>query len=138
MVYDIKCPNCEKELSLINPTFVEYLCGCGRLFHWRVTIQKPFKKIKTVTEVQRARVRQYMAVYSKRPENRQKVLARRMVYVAKRSGRLKQLPCLFCGDTKVQAHHEDYSKPLDVVWLCKLHHQEADQTRVSVEKGVNI
>ncbi len=34
-------------------------------------------------------------------------------------------PCGVCGHEKVQAHHEDYSKPLDVNWLCKKHHVEA-------------
>ncbi len=31
-------------------------------------------------------------------------------------------PC-HCGE-KAQAHHHDYSKPLDVVWLCVKHHNE--------------
>lgn len=34
------------------------------------------------------------------------------------NGSLVRAPCADCGDPKVQAHHEDYSKPLDVVWLC--------------------
>ena len=32
--------------------------------------------------------------------------------------------CSDCGSTdrKIQAHHNDYSKPLDVVWVCSLCH----------------
>ncbi len=42
-----------------------------------------------------------------------------------RDGRLIRKPCEICGSTvEVEAHHEDYSKPLDVRWLCKTHHGE--------------
>lgn len=27
-----------------------------------------------------------------------------------------------CGRTDVHAHHDDYTKPLEVRWLCPLHH----------------
>jgi hypothetical protein len=39
-------------------------------------------------------------------------------------GKIKKLPCEVCGDVKSQAHHEDYSKTLEVRWLCDLHHKE--------------
>lgn len=43
---------------------------------------------------------------------------------AVRDGRMTKEPCLFCGEKKVHGHHRDYSKPLDVVWLCpKCHHR---------------
>jgi len=44
-----------------------------------------------------------------------------------RDGRLVKQPCERCGASKlVQAHHDDYSKPLEVRWLCfpchRIHH----------------
>lgn len=30
--------------------------------------------------------------------------------------------CVVCGNKKTEAHHSDYSKPLDVTFLCKPHH----------------
>ena len=41
-----------------------------------------------------------------------------------RDGRLIRQPCQVCGEEKSQAHHHDYSKPLDVHWLCRKHHLE--------------
>lgn len=41
-----------------------------------------------------------------------------------KSGELVRLPCIRCGDEKSVAHHEDYDKPLDVVWLCQPCHKQ--------------
>ncbi len=46
------------------------------------------------------------------------------VGTAVRKGKLLRLPCSVCGKTKVQGHHPDYNKPLEVVWLCEKHHRE--------------
>jgi hypothetical protein len=46
-----------------------------------------------------------------------------MTTVNELKGELIREPCLVCGDTKSHAHHEDYTKPLDVVWLCMTHHR---------------
>ena len=57
--------------------------------------------------------------------------AHNAVYRAKLSGKLRPQPCNECGSTKrTQAHHRDYSKPLDVVWLCaKCHWAEHNSER---------
>lgn len=47
-----------------------------------------------------------------------------------RSGRLIPQPCEKCGEEKVEGHHDDYSRPLSVRWLCKKHHLEAHGGRL--------
>jgi len=41
-----------------------------------------------------------------------------------KSGQLVRQPCLRCGNEKSLAHHEDYDKPLDVMWLCQPCHKQ--------------
>ena len=31
-------------------------------------------------------------------------------------------PCEVCNESEAEAHHHDYSKPLDITWLCEYHH----------------
>lgn len=57
--------------------------------------------------------------------NREKYLAHKVVENAVKSGRLERRPCERCGSQYlVHAHHDDYSRPLDVMWLCPMHHRE--------------
>jgi len=54
------------------------------------------------------------------------------VYDAVRRGRLlKPDKCTQCGDGRfvLHAHHEDYSRKLDVQWLCPKCHKVADTRR---------
>ena len=51
------------------------------------------------------------------------MVARSEVAWAVRNGHLIREPCSQCGALKAEAHHEDYTKPLEVVWLCRSHHK---------------
>ena len=85
--------------------------------------------------------REAKALYQRqyRAANREKIAARakeysrqhkiechvqgRTSYAIKR-GKLIRQPCEMCGATEnIVAHHDDYSKPLDVHWLCATHHK---------------
>jgi hypothetical protein len=58
-------------------------------------------------------------------KNPEKAAAHKTVEVAVRLGKLVRQPCEVChSTTRIHAHHDDYSKPLDVMWLCPLHHKQ--------------
>ena len=40
------------------------------------------------------------------------------------SGAIEKGPCEVCGNTIVDGHHDDYSKPLAIRWLCRKHHTQ--------------
>jgi hypothetical protein len=48
--------------------------------------------------------------------------ARSRIAMAIANGTLTRQPCEECGEPRGEAHHEDYSKPMDVRWLCRKHH----------------
>lgn len=52
-----------------------------------------------------------------------KAAAHAVVSNASRDNKIERKPCEVCGE-KAQAHHDDYSKPLEVRWLCPKHHSE--------------
>lgn len=56
-----------------------------------------------------------------------------------KGGVLTRLPCEVCAAGKADAHHDDYSKPLDVRWLCRSHHQQhhRDERRRLVRRAIN-
>ncbi len=57
-----------------------------------------------------------------RPGDREKVQARQSVSNAIARGEMARGRCEVCGSTSTDAHHDDYSKPLSVRWLCRRHH----------------
>jgi hypothetical protein len=87
----------------------------------RVAARAAYQKTKEGKEaLKRARA----AYVSKAPERRAAHVA---VGNAVRDGRLIPWPvCAIPGCcSKPEAHHPDYDRPLDVVWLCPAHHKQA-------------
>lgn len=78
-------------------------------------------------EYERERHRQFRAEnpdWWRKYEYGKKTKAKDKVSGAIRYGKLAKQPCEKCGSLRVQAHHDDYDRPLDVRWLCSVHHGE--------------
>jgi hypothetical protein len=79
----------------------------------------------------RKRVQGYTRAASKdgsatrwRQQNPRKAAAHNAINHAIGRGAIERQPCEVCGNPKTHAHHPDYSKPLDVMWLCARHHAD--------------
>ncbi len=87
----------------------------------RVAARAAYSKTPAYAESHAASAKRWA---NKHPERRK---ASHIVSNAVRDGKLIPWPvCAVpecCG--KPQGHHPDYSRPLDVVWLCVKHHKEA-------------
>jgi ribosomal protein S27AE len=49
------------------------------------------------------------------------------------AGLLVRMPCEACGAERAHAHHEDYSAPLDVRWICQKCHSGVHAGSLRVE-----
>lgn len=91
----------------------------------------PYKDIEKKRAAGRETARRFRANYPERSvantmrsRDPEKHLARAKLAYAKATGKVTQQPCEVCGSERSEGHHSDYSKPLEVRWLCRLHHAE--------------
>lgn len=104
----------------------DYIClTCGRARRQATTARRLAKMTPEERDSYHERVRQQRADRSREkdkahPEKRN---ARRVARYAISRGKLQRRPCEVCGAAQVQAHHDDYAKPLEVRWLCPPHHR---------------
>ncbi len=115
-----KCKECTKKDSNKNREdnldyYLEYDKKRANLPH-RLAQRKEYKKTDA------GKITRGRALRKWEKNNRHKKNAHMKVQRAIIKGTVIRQPC-FCGK-KAEAHHEDYSKPLDVVWLCDFHHKE--------------
>lgn len=109
--------------------------GDGYLNHCKECVRARVKKHRRLNES----VREYDRERAKTPERRKSAAQRQVTWRyeneaaykahtavsnALRDGKISKEPCYFCGAGTVHAHHKDYARPLDVMWLCaKCHHR---------------
>lgn len=140
------CSKCKNEKSLSDFYFrksrqqYETQCKSCRAAQFSEAEKSPEKraarsalrKIARRSEINRARERRNSAAF--RAKYPQKAAAKRAVRSAIERGEMARPDaCQVCGATArrqdgitaVQAHHPDYSRPLDVIWLCPWCHAKA-------------
>ncbi|WP_417070775.1 hypothetical protein [Niveibacterium terrae] len=84
----------------------------------RVEARKKYRRTDAFSVSHNKAVKKYTEKHAQRRS------AHYAVSNAIRSGKMIKQPCCICGDKKSEAHHHDYSRPLDVLWLCDKHHKE--------------
>jgi len=98
----VECPNCD-----------------------RYTDKKKFdKRIRGITLCRNCYNNSRRHFKMQNPVSKQKIRARQKAREAVKKGKIIKKPCVVCGETKVEAHHLDYDRPLQVLWMCEKHHDE--------------
>ena len=109
-----KCCICgnehERYRDRTHTTFASYCAPCHAAYN-RAT--RPKHSELAPLQRQRANARAYANHY---------LNSGKRSYTWLDGEKLTRKPCENCGEEKVQMHHEDYSKPLHVTWLCKRCH----------------
>jgi len=56
-------------------------------------------------------------------KNSYKVKAQKKLQQAVKDKKVMKRACLYCNSTKTVAHHPNYNLPLQVIWVCHIHHR---------------
>ena len=49
--------------------------------------------------------------------------------------KIKKKPCQIWNSKNSIAHHEDYTNPYKIIWLCEKHHKEYHEGKIAINKG---
>ena len=78
-----------------------------------------YKRDKLAGKTKRSNTKNAKRYAKRHPK---KVWVHRFTRCAVKLNIIKRQPCLVCFNPKSEAHHWNYDKPLDVIWLCRQHH----------------
>lgn len=137
----IKCNN-EFEPTKNNINKKHYVCNeCRKIYdkEWRkkrrklgfnpggtkdpVWMKNYLEEYNKRPEVKK-RIEKYKEDYKNDPYNKLKLIARWMVRGEIRKGKIIRKSCEKCGNEKSEAHHPNYNEPLNIIWLCRKHHND--------------
>ena len=106
------CSRC----NVRKPLGEYYRCAArmdGRQSYCKACIGEYKTKYPPTSAAKRKHKRDYRVLH---PDRRR---ARQALQRAVATGKLDRNPCEVCGGLKTEGHHDDYSKPKHVRWLCR-------------------
>lgn len=115
------------------PCIIRYNCytvGMPNMkdFETREEYNEWFRKYRVKNKEKIALIRKRSNEKNGKPWESRNKLASHCHWIVKRAikkGILIRKPCEVCNTLKnIRAHHNNYYKPLEVMWLCELHHRE--------------
>ena len=115
-----KCKQCTKADTInnyaVNNEYYKNYDKLRAMLPHRVDMRKKYSETQQGKEAHKRSRKRWVTA---NPEKRQ---AHIVLGNSVRDGKIQKNPCQKCGDAVAEAHHPDYTKPLDVVWLCRSCH----------------
>ena len=100
------------------------VCVCAYARQHRKTNPDYYKQYESArSQTTKRKVLATRVTKEDRAKHPDRYKARTAVNNAIKKGLLLKTPCELCNDSRVEAHHVDYSEPLQVIWLCAKHHR---------------
>lgn len=124
------------ERKRFNQRKITLICECGKekdstrkLYCNECLIFRKRKANRDSAKRLRSKIKNNEPIIIKEQLSRQdraiRTAARSYLHAMIRKGLMVRLDCEVCGSNEnIEGHHDDYTKPLDVRWLCKAHHIE--------------
>ena len=119
---DTYCKNCKKKIMReYYKANAERVClRVGR--HYAANRDKVCETVRNYRRDNPQKIKDKHRAWERAFPEKKK--AQHALWYATQQGVISRQPCEVCGITEgVEAHHDDYSKPLEVRWLCRSHHR---------------
>lgn len=119
IMYSMHCKKCLTTEGYLTVTSTKYRKDGSRYAQYICRPCNAKKKRDELVRNNKAARRAEKNYRKKFPEkHKARLLARKNILLE---------PCEVCGSLRSMRHHPDYSKPLEVVFLCQLHHSLTHQ-----------
>lgn len=134
-----QCPRCARTIVVTEKMVAarKYACGPCQSAAAVEYAKRNRERKRATNNAYHARIsnKRAEATAAYRARHPEKHAAHQAVQTALRNGTLQRQPCQECGSPKAHAHHDDYTLPLAVNWLCHSHHMERHAMLAARAKG---
>lgn len=118
------CTKCGHQFEPTENQKRRYMAKCQPCVNAINRAFRERKKLEGVTYAGGTASKEWWKNYASNPHEKLRQATRARTRYAVKHGKLEKKPCEVCGNAKSQAHHEDYSDHMTVIWFCDTHHKE--------------